>query len=105
MGVQIAFVPSFLLSACQAEVATGRGAVAPRAKQAAVVIDTLKISTWLSPAGVGDPAWGRAELLPPQPLRLPDVCRAGHAAHAPRDLALCLGVSVAGLLLWLHMAW
>lgn len=79
--------------------------MAPGAKQAAVVIDTLKISTWLSPAGVGDPAWGRAELLPPQPLRLPDVSRAGHAAHAPRDLALCLGVSVAGLLLRLHLAW
>lgn len=76
------FVLNFLLSACQAEVATGWGAVAPGAKQAAVVIDTLKISTWLSPAGVGDPAWGRAELLPLQPLRLPDVSRAGHAAHA-----------------------
>lgn len=76
------FVLSFLLSACQAEVATGRGAVAPGAKQAAVVIDTLKISTWLSPVGVGDPAWGRVELLPPQRLRLPDMSRAGHAAHA-----------------------
>lgn len=47
-----------------------------------MVIDTLKISTWLSPVGVGDPAWGRVELLPPQRLRLPDMSRAGHAAHA-----------------------